>query len=653
MPVVRNSNNLREAIDSIDISGGISPPTFYNQMNPSVKSFLAEVTYDPSDYSYSKLADYVVDTDHDKAKPFGVTVDIPSAGTLTLQDGTKNTSYNVSAGVHVLYNITPSSTGSYIVRDSSDCVSAAGLLKPTGSLRMIYASVTNNIRDLGGWTCDGGTVKYGKLFRGGEIGAEDAELFHDLLGIRAELNLRWDSEVRRTYSLIGSDVDFKHISGPWTTTGRSTNWPSDAHKQILNYIMDNAIIGKPLYFHCAAGADRTGTAAFLVESLLGMSQSDTDKDYELTSFYTGVDTDAHARRRDESEWVNFMNEFNSYPGTVMRDKVVNWALSIGITIEKINAFRTAMIDGTPEILTGDVGSVNITRSITGAATDNTANTSAMYQPYIAHIAPDNGKVLTSVRVTMGGTDITNKVFSGDETVYRYAVGYALTNCTLLTDPKRISVVAGECFCCELQANEGYSLNDDDEPTILITMGGQNMSNYYKNGVINIPRVTGDIAIRVSAAASAPSYTNQIADSAASISGSELYNGTGYKDGYRYNSGMAEATQTGQFTTGYIHLKTGDVVRFYGNVISGANGGANSAFYKENGSIDAQFTHQTFSSGSYATGALSTRISSVDYDTTAHVLHSFVWSANYDVWVKFTLLGSFVEDTTVITVNEEM
>ncbi len=40
----------------------------------------------------------------------------------------------------------------------------------------------------------------------------------------------------------------------------------------------------PVYFHCNAGADRTGTLAFLIEGLLGVSYEDTIRDFELTSF---------------------------------------------------------------------------------------------------------------------------------------------------------------------------------------------------------------------------------------------------------------------------------------------------------------------------------------------------------------------------------
>ena len=179
-----------------------------------------------------------------------------------------------------------------------------------------------------------------------------------------------------------------------------------------------------------------------------------------------------------------------------------------------------------------------------------------------------------------------------------------------------------------------------------------MATYYKDGVINIPKVTGDLVINVTAAASAVSYTNQIAESTAEIGGSALYNSTGYKNDYRYSSSMAESANSGCFTTGYIRLTKGDIVRFYGNIFSGTNGGFNSAFYQSDGTKVTQITPQSFSNNNLLT-TFTNNVTSVDYDSTNSILHSFVWNANYDVWVKFTLVGTFSEGTTVITVNEEM
>lgn len=340
-------------IDVLALEGDDSDVTEYDQQNPAVTQYLDGVTYPPDDYSYSLISDYVTETDYNRAEPFGVKIDVPQDSTITLTDGDHQMSFPIKGGERTIYNLTPGRISTYQITDDAGEVIAEGRLKPTGALRMLNTSGTRNVRDLGGWACDGGTVKYGMLFRGGEVRTWDVNLFHNLLGIRAELNMRWDEEVERDYSIIGEDVDFKHISGPWYTLYPGEKWEEDAHRQMLDYIMDNVIAGCPLYFHCAAGADRTGTLAFILESILGVSQSDTDKDYELTSFRTGVDNDDDARRRDESEWKNYMAMFQRYRGDTMRDRVISWALSIGISIDKINAFRQAMIDGEPELLLAD------------------------------------------------------------------------------------------------------------------------------------------------------------------------------------------------------------------------------------------------------------------------------------------------------------
>lgn len=645
LPSVPNSSALADTIDNLSVTGNVIE---YNQENPSVGAYLSEVIYDPSDYSVSRLSEYVKPTDYNKSKPSGATVSIPAAGTLHLKDAKHGYTVPVTAGEKTVTNLTPGGTGAYIVENTYGSIVASGALKPRGSLRMIDAQATDNVRDLGGWPCDGGTVKYGMLFRGGEVGAADAALFHDLLGIRAELNLRWDSEVTRDYSLIGDDVDFKHVNGPWCSLNQSASWPEDAHKQIIDYVMDNIIAGKPVYFHCAAGADRTGTAAFFLESILGVSQSDTDKDYELTSFFTGISTDAQARRRNEDEWKNYMLQFNAYSGSTMRDKVLNWMQTIGISLDKINAFRSAMTDGTPGILTNSVGSISVSKSLTGVTSDNTDTSLTKYRAYSAGLTPDPNKVITRVRITMNGVDVTDTAFSGAKTTFRYGVSYRLSHCSVITVPARKAVVSDECFCCEIAADSGYTL---DAAIISIKMGGTTLSNCYENGMIHIPRVTGNLVIEVTASESAPTFTNQIAESKSEINGTTVYNATGYRNGYRYNSSYTEVTSDDMFTTGYIYVPVGATIRFYGDVISGASGGANSVIYKADGSRDFAFTPGTFYN--HATTEPNKRFGNYVYDDTAHSLKSFVWTKDYPVWIKFTCIGTFNSSDTIITVNEEV
>lgn len=560
-------SDMPAEILSIETSSGVPVETLsYNQMNEHAGGYYSEVTYDPSDYTNSSITDYVIsdDSDESDSKPLGATIQILSAGTLTVTDGKRSVSQAVSAGSFTIYNVTPGNVGNYVVRNSLDEVVAAGILKPTGGLRMLSIPHMFNVRDLGGWTCDGGTVKYGMLIRGGHlknINASDAAVLHDFLGIRAELSLMLESEENHTASPIGADVDFRRIDGPMYTLG-SGGWQEEALRQILDYVMDSVTENKPLYFHCYYGADRTGTVAFILSALLGVSQSDTDKDYEMTCFQSGTSTDSEARRRNESEWRNYMAEFSVYPGNTMRDKVVYYVQSLGITIEKINAYRAAMINGTPGTLTNLAGSVSVTNTLTGATTDNSDISAIKFQPYRAKIRPTPGKVITGVTVTMGGTDISNQVFSGTETIFKHAVSYNLTDCYLIDNPIRKAVVNKECFCCQIRANAGYTL---DGATVSITMGGIDMSNYYKDGTIQIPKVTGNITVTVTAVASASNYTNRVPEAVDSDKQTIYNNPNGYMNDTRLNSsgGTTTTDAAGVTTTGFISASTGDVVRFSG------------------------------------------------------------------------------------------
>ncbi len=321
----------------------------YSQENPVVSAFLSEVTYDPSDYSTSQIKSYAgQSTAYRKDQPSGLEIPV-SSGEIYVSDNYINRSFSetVNSDIYTIYNVAPTSNGGYyFLSQNGELIEGSNII-PTGSLRMIKCPNAYNVRDLGGWVCDGGKVKYGMLFRGGEVSANDRPVLVDFLGVQHDVNLRGKQEVTWTASPLGEDVQF-HVYDNYAWYSIEN---SNLLKSILTDIFDAVINGEPVYFHCSAGADRAGTIALILEALLGMSQSDMDKDYELTCFSTGVENNNQARRRNETEWIGLVNSFSSFSGDTFRDKVVSWVLSLGIPIETINDFRSAMIDGTPEELT--------------------------------------------------------------------------------------------------------------------------------------------------------------------------------------------------------------------------------------------------------------------------------------------------------------
>lgn len=493
----------------------------WHQCPEAVRNYLSSVTYDPGDYSTSQIAKYAPAAAlAANYRPIGKTL------------GGK-TYCNEVPGIE-----TPFASGG-----------KAGTLKPVDPLRWIQTR-TWNVRDLGGWACDGGTVKYGKLFRGGYVTSADRAVLVEQLGIQHELDLRGANEGGLTVSPLGGDVRY--------TCAAAYAWysltPADAWKANLRCVFDAVTHNEPVYFHCAAGADRTGTLACVLEGLLGMSQSDIDKDYELTTFYSGSDTDANARRRNEAEWSGLISALNSKSGSTFRDKCVTFAAELGFTADEINAFRAAMIDGTPETVTPDIATFAVTNTLSGAATDNTAVEAIQYQPYTAQITAGDGKAIGSVRVTMGGADITADVWRGEETNLYRRVTLKLSGCSCDNTLKR--VIDGQSYGATLTPDADYTL---DGAAVRITMGGNDVSNYYSGGKIAIARVTGDIQITVSAVESAVTTPNILVDSFKA--GGVSHAAVGYTNNKRLStSNGVVKDNTGSCVTGFIPCKAGSVVR---------------------------------------------------------------------------------------------
>lgn len=530
------------------ISGTDAKVYTWDQRPPLVARFLDEVTYSPSDYSTSRIADYAPAIDVvSNYKPVGKAVE-SSAGTLN-RNGYEITA---NAGSTTVYSDIPGRDTPFTVRNSNG-ITQAGILRPTGALRFINTPQACNCRDLGGWACDGGTVKYGMLFRGGKIANADLDVLLNQLHLRYELDLRGTTEAATAPSpLIGKIGYSVFDTYAWYSIADKALW-----KKMLRVVFDCAVKNEPMYFHCTAGADRTGTLACIIEALLGMSQSDIDKDYELTSFYSGTADDNRARRRNEADWTGLIGEINAYAGNTFRDKAVNFVASLGFTAAEINAFRAAMIDGNPETVTPTVRTFTVTKTLTHTALSNASTTATEFQPYETDAEPDSGYVISAVSVTMGGTDITAEVWSGEETAQYRRITNVLTNCTTNNDAQYVE--DGESYIATITPDEGYTL---DGATITITMGGADMSQYYANGTIAIPQVTGDIAISITAVESVVPIVNLI-DTIGIAANTRLSTSDG---GNRTGATGYAAIGATKDATGVIPIAPGDTIRIKGMTV---------------------------------------------------------------------------------------
>ena len=192
----------------------------------------------------------------------------------------------------------------YRVFDKNDSVivKIAGFeVDDTYSLRTLAVEGLFNVRDAGGWTAkDGHKVLYNKIIRGGRLTyITDAgkQTLLDELKIKTEIDLRAGDggsqelvDERLNYRQIGlnqytmlvPDYISPEIQGrPGTKYGFDPTTPASM-KAIFETLADAN--NYPIYYHCNAGADRTGSITFFINGLLGVSYEDLTRDFELTTF---------------------------------------------------------------------------------------------------------------------------------------------------------------------------------------------------------------------------------------------------------------------------------------------------------------------------------------------------------------------------------
>ncbi|MFZ1489760.1 MAG: tyrosine-protein phosphatase [Ilumatobacteraceae bacterium] len=169
-----------------------------------------------------------------------------------------------------------------------------------------------NFRDLGGYvTEDGRTVRWGQIFRSGELSEltdADAAMV-DLLGIRLVCDLRSPAEIAEDVdrvptgaevatisifsegtdavvireAVIAGDVSMLGAPGELLTeAGRGfVTDKAPEYTQLMQRLMDPA--NHPTNLHCTAGKDRAGLGSALVLLTLGVPEETVMKDYLLSN----------------------------------------------------------------------------------------------------------------------------------------------------------------------------------------------------------------------------------------------------------------------------------------------------------------------------------------------------------------------------------
>ena len=195
--------------------------------------------------------------------------------------------------------------------------------------------------------------------------------------------------------------------------------------------------------------------------------------------------------------------------------------------------------------------------------DKTINT-GKDTAFVVNVIDLDNKVIYSYCYGAG----VDRVISYGSKVY-HSINNTLSH--VVTDNGATSIEDGAAYSATLTADTGYTLD-----TVTVTMGGTDItSTAYSDGGISIASVTGDIVI-TAVATKIVSYTNQVPIS--TDADGNVYNGTGYKDGYRINSSGAEAELSGFTATGFIPFTKGQTIRIGGEGITYAEYGCMLMFY---------------------------------------------------------------------------
>ena len=248
-------------------------------------------------------------------------------------------------------------------------VSQMGNFDTADYTRVMSMGGVNNVRDLGGYmTSYGVRTRQGLIFRGYEINEKGWSGGHNAsytpetqlvaerdMNLGLELDLRAKSgtyQAKQENSAV-QGVEYKRcainsyakfISDPNKTSEEENadrNLPQEIFEALANADQ------KHVYFHCWGGADRTGTIAFLLNAICGVSYTDLIIDFEITSQTNN--TRCHMHNSSSAFFPQFLYNFTQIEGfdfnKTVNENAVTLLKKVGVSDETIEKVREVMIPG--------------------------------------------------------------------------------------------------------------------------------------------------------------------------------------------------------------------------------------------------------------------------------------------------------------------
>lgn len=301
--------------------------------------------------------------------------DYPQTVELKWSDDSTNAMYLVSVedkmiavsnrcSVRVV-NLEPNKAYSWSVRVPGETNSVSGSFVTAADLpRLVFADGVPNLRDLGGWrTKDGGRVRMNMIFRSAGLRGSARKSGDSLLNVRytpgSQRVTAFGIEALKDDLKIKTDIELRTLKETMCmndTIIPGARWvkvPFLAYDFIADDVKGRMQFVKifrefldeknyPVLFHCSGGRDRTGTVAFLLNALLGVSEDDLCRDWEATAFGDSALSFGTDRIQRLFDYLHTL------AGSDINAQVESYVRSCGISDAEIAAFRSIMLEGGAE-----------------------------------------------------------------------------------------------------------------------------------------------------------------------------------------------------------------------------------------------------------------------------------------------------------------
>ena len=213
--------------------------------------------------------------------------------------------------------------------------------------RVMNVEGAYNVRDLGGFdTCFGKQLVQGIAYRGGmlhynatgnngDLTEKGKKTLSEELGVKAELDFRNESEswvtMEQGSSIPGAQLTYITAGGYEDIfKGEAGSGAKEVYRRIFSYLADES--NYPLYYHCTAGADRTGTVSYILHAFLGVSELECHQDFAFTSYSVyGMRASHSGQGSNADRYWAMVNALKAIEGATLQEKAENYLLSIGVT----------------------------------------------------------------------------------------------------------------------------------------------------------------------------------------------------------------------------------------------------------------------------------------------------------------------------------